>query len=257
MYEDPESRAVSRRYLIGIAVVQSGWLLSLLFVPDELKGISFIVLATAELLVAPWASRVGDLAWHPHHIAERYGLFTIILLGESVLASTSAVQLGIKAGVTIELVVIAGASLVLLFTIWWLYFSQPAGEGLERYRTRSYIWGYGHYGIFAGLAAIGAGLEVAVESAVHHIDATPTLIGYATAIPLAVVLLLIWALHAPLLDERVIDPVATVSSVVLVLLVPLLAPTIGVVGTLSAITAVVVALLVFTLARGPRSPSAS
>ena len=256
MYEDPGSRAVSRRYLIGIAVVQTGWLFSLLFVPPEWKGIAFIVLATAELLVAPWASRAGDLAWHPHHIAERYGLFTIILLGESVLASAAAVQLGIKAGVTAELWLVAFTGLVLLFAIWWLYFSQPAGDGLERHRGRSYIWGYGHAAVFAGLVAIGAGLEVAVESAVHHIDATAILIGYAIAIPLAIVLLLIWALHAPLVDEMVIHPVATITSAVLVLLVPLLAPGIGVAATLCAITAVVVALLVFTLARGARAPSA-
>ena len=253
MYEDPGSRAVSRRYLIGISVVQTGWLLSLLFVPPELRGLAFIVLATAELLVAPWASRVGDLAWHPHHIAERYGLFTIILLGEIVLASAAAVQLGIKTGVTAELWIVAFTGLVLLFALWWLYFSQPAGDGLERHRGRSYIWGYGHALIFAGLVAVGAGLEVAVESAVHHIDATPTLIGYAIAIPLAVVLILIWALHAPLVDETVIHPVATITAAVLVLVVPLLAPAIGVVGTLGAITACVVGLLVFTLARGTAS----
>ena len=250
MYEDPATRAVSGRYLVGIVVVQAGWLLSLLFVPPELKGIAFIVLATSELLVAPWASRAGDLAWHPHHIAERYGLFTIILLGESVLASTSAVQLGIEAGVTGELVVIALLGLILLFVIWWLYFSQPAGEGLVRHRRRSYIWGYGHYGIFASLAAIGAGLEVAVESAVHHIDASPLLVSYAVAIPLAIVLVLIWALHAPLVDEVVIHPVSTVVSAVLVLLTPLLAPILGVAVTLAMIVAVVVALLVVSLASG-------
>jgi low temperature requirement protein LtrA len=253
MYEDPDTRAVSRRYLIGIVVVQSGWLFSLLFVPPEWKGIAFIVLATSELLVAPWASRVGDLAWHPHHIAERYGLFTIILLGESVLASTSAVQLGIKAGVTGELVIIALMGLVLLFVIWWLYFSQPAGEGLVRHRGRSYIWGYGHYAIFASLAAIGAGLEVAVESAVHHVEASATLVGYAIAIPLAIVLILIWALHAPLVDEVVIHPVATVVSAVLVLLIPLVAPMVGVAATLTMIVAVAVALLVVTLVSGRRA----
>ena len=253
MREGPDTRAVSQRYVIGIVVVQLGWLLRLLFIPTEFTLPVFIVLAAAELAVAPWASRVGDLAWHPHHIAERYGLFTIILLGESVLASTSAVQLGIKTGVTPELVLIAGMGLVLLFAIWWLYFSEPAAQGLVDHRSRSYIWGYGHYGIFAGLAAIGAGLEVAVESAVHHIEAPPMVIGFAIAVPLAVVLVLIWALHAPLVDRVVIHPVATVASAGLILALPLAAPALGVAATLSAITLVVVALLVFTLVRDPRA----
>ena len=37
---------------------------------------------------------VGGVAprtsWHPHHIAERFGLFTLLLLGESLLASANA-----------------------------------------------------------------------------------------------------------------------------------------------------------------------
>ena len=33
----------------------------------------------------------GTTPWHPHHITERYGLFTLILLGESLLASANAV----------------------------------------------------------------------------------------------------------------------------------------------------------------------
>jgi len=248
--EDPASAGTPRRYIIGIALVQLGWLLRLLFVPAEFIGIAFPILALAEMLVAPWADRANKLAWHPHHIAERYGLFVIILLGESVLASTSAVQLGIEAGVTPQLVVIASAGLVLLFTLWWIYFSEPAGEGLESHRERSYIWGYGHYGIFAGLAAIGAGLEVAVESSVHHLEASSLVVCLAVAVPLALVLLLIWALHAPLVERVVIHPVATVLTAVVVLALPFLAPQIGVAATVSAMTLAVVGLLVFTLLKG-------
>ena len=43
--------------------------------------------------------------WHPHHIAERYGLFTIIVLGECVLAGATAVQATIdEDGASAELV---------------------------------------------------------------------------------------------------------------------------------------------------------
>ena len=39
--------------------------------------------------VPVWAERAGRRRrWHPDHIAERYGLFTIIVLGESILAAT-------------------------------------------------------------------------------------------------------------------------------------------------------------------------
>ena len=249
MKEDPDSRPTSRRYVIGIAVVQIGWLLRLLFVPTEYIAPAFILLVAGELLVSPWADRVGNLAWHPRHIAERYGLFTIILLGESVLAVTVAVQVAIADGVTAELVIVASSGLVLLFTLWWLYFSEPAAEGLVNRRDRSYIWGYGHYFIFASLAAIGAALEVAVEAVSHHIAASGLVVGYALAIPVALFLLLLWLLHAPLVDRVVIHPGATVSAAVIILLIPLAAGLIGAIGTTVGITLVCVLLLTVTITR--------
>lgn len=49
-------------------------------------------LAIAEVAVPTWAERAGATNWHPQHIAERYGPFTIILLGESVLAAITGVR---------------------------------------------------------------------------------------------------------------------------------------------------------------------
>ena len=46
----------------------------------------------AELAVPVWAERTATTTWHPHHIAERYGLFTLIVLGESVAAATLAIK---------------------------------------------------------------------------------------------------------------------------------------------------------------------
>ena len=36
-----------------------------------------------------WAERASPTTWHPHHIAERYGLLTLIVLGESILSATT------------------------------------------------------------------------------------------------------------------------------------------------------------------------
>ncbi|MCU1440383.1 MAG: low temperature requirement protein [Rhodoglobus sp.] len=248
--EDPATSGTAWRYVIGITVVQAGWLVRLLL-PPETFWYAFVLLAASELVVAPWADRKGGLAWHPHHIAERYGLFTIILLGESVLAVTMAVQASLgDEGVSAPLVIVAVAGLVLLFALWWLYFSQPAGEGLEKRRSHSYIWGYGHYLIFAALAAIGAGLEVAVEAVSHHVESSDTIVAWALALPLAVFLLLIWLLHAPIVDRVSIPPTATVAAVALVLLSPLTVGVIGVIGATLFSTGVTVALLVIALGVG-------
>jgi low temperature requirement protein LtrA len=43
-------------------------------------------------LITAWAERAAPTTWHPHHIAERYGLFTFIALGESIAATSIAVE---------------------------------------------------------------------------------------------------------------------------------------------------------------------
>jgi low temperature requirement protein LtrA len=178
--EDRASRRTALRYAAGITILQVGWILHLLFLdagalPPSTQLPLFAILAVLELAVPRWAERAKATNWHPHHIAERYGLFTIILLGESVLAATTGVQGALHtAEISASFITIAVSSLVLLFALWWLYFLEPAGEALSNRRHRSYLWGYGHYGIFAALTALGAGLEVAVEQTGHDLKTSPS-----------------------------------------------------------------------------------
>ncbi|WP_411698153.1 low temperature requirement protein A [Conyzicola sp.] len=245
--QHPEGRATAFRYAAGITLVQILWV-SRLALPDGGPWWIFLIIAAADLSVPLWAERTGHTAWHPHHIAERYGLFTIIVLGESVLAATVGVQDALEGGgLSVDLIVIALAGLTLLFVLWWLYFSEPAGDGLARRRDLSFVWGYGHYLIFASLAAVGAGLEVAVESAGHHTETPETVVALAVAVPTAVFLVMLWAVHAPIVDRVVIDPVAIGVSAVLVVASAFLAPAAGVAGALIAIVVVLVALLAVTL----------
>jgi len=244
--QHPQGRATAFRYAAGIAVVQILWVSRLAF-PDSSPW-WFLLIALADLSVPLWAERTGKTAWHPHHIAERYGLFTIIVLGESVLASTLGVQDSLDGGgLSTELVVIALAGLTLLFVLWWLYFSEPAGDGLERRPNLSYVWGYGHYVIFAALAAVGAGLEVAVESAGHHTEVTDQVVAFAVGVPVAIFLVMLWAVHAPIVDRVVINPLAIAVSAVVIVLLPLSAPAIGIAGALVAMVVVLVALLASAL----------
>ena len=245
--EHPEGRTTALRYAGGVAAVQVLWV-ARLALPDQGSGWSFLVIALLDLAVPLWAERTGSTNWHPHHIAERYQLFTIILLGESVFASTLAVQASIsEAGVSPTLITIAMLGLVIIFTLWWLYFSEPAAAGLERRRERSFIWGYGHFGIFIALAAIGSGLEVAVVSVGHHIEASDTVVAYATAIPVALFLVLLWTLHRPIVEQVVVNPFAIAVVVVGILLFPLTAEPLGLIFALSGIAASLVALLTTAL----------
>jgi low temperature requirement protein LtrA len=242
-----EGRATAFRFAAGLLIVQAMWVGRLAF-PEETLGWLFLVCALADLSVPLWAERTGTTAWHPHHIAERFGLFTIIVLGESVLAATTGVQASLAgAGLSVGLVVIAVAGLLVLFALWWLYFSEPAGTGLEGHRELAFLWGYGHYAIFASLAALGAGLEVAVASAGHNAEADATMVGFAVAVPVAVFLVVLRAVHAPLVEQGVVNPIAIAIASIAVLLLPQATDEVGLAGVVAGIAIVLVLLLAVTL----------
>jgi len=216
---DRAHRRTCVRYAAGTALVQAGWVLRLLL-PEPWGLVGFFVMVAAELFVPWWAEHARETTWHPHHIAERYGLFTIIVLGECVLAATSAVEaVFTEAGGSTDLVMLGSGALVLLFGLWWFYFLKPAAAGLENRRDLAFLWGYGHYGVFAGLAALGAGLELSAEAITHHIAAPTVLVGFAVGLPVALVLVLVWALHAPLAPPKRSHAVAVFVAAAAVLVV--------------------------------------
>ncbi len=122
-----------------------------------------MVLVAGELAVPILATRDRPARWHSEHIAERYGLLTIIVLGESVLAGTIAFgSVADDAFSDPELLFLAVGALLLVFAMWWLYFERPSDDLLTS-RTRAFEWGYGHYFIWISAAAVGAGIAVGVD----------------------------------------------------------------------------------------------
>ncbi|MFB2597140.1 low temperature requirement protein A [Herbiconiux sp. P17] len=255
--QDREGRATALRYAIGISIVQALWILRLFVVqgwPFGAQVAVFAFLALCEMSVPILAERPRSTTWHPHHVAERYSLFTIIVLGESVLASSVSVQSVVSAGSSSgEFVLLAASGLALLFGLWWVYFLEPAHEGLERNRSWSYFWGYGHYFVFASLAALGAGLEVSVEAIGHHLEAPTIVVAYSIAIPVAVFLAAMWVLYRPLIRPTVIPVAVSLGAAVVILLLPLLTGVLPLAGVVLAITIVIALVIAITiLYRRPR-----
>ena len=176
---------------------------------DASIGVMFSVAAVLVIieLTGPVVAerRFGVTPWHPHHIAERYGLLTIITLGEVILGTVAALDAVVRPdGWTVETALVGLAGVGLTFGMWWMYFVIPSAELLHRFRNRSFGWGYGHLPLFAALAATGAGLHVAALYLEHEAHISQLAVVLTTAVPLAIFVLVLYALYSVLARE--VDP---------------------------------------------------
>jgi len=237
--EHPEGRVTALRYITGFVVAQLGWLGWLLLGAVPLV---FLVVVAIELSVPVWAERRGRLSWHPGHIAERYGLFVILLLGESVLAAANGMRAALgDGGATVDLVVLSLAGLVLLVGLWWTYFLEPTEAGLTARRQAAFFWGWGHFPLFAALAAVGAWLEVAVLAVSHHDVANALQIAYALAAPVAIVLAMTWLVHVPFSGLGTVRAAVLLPAATAVLVIPLAVERVGLPAVVAAMAVVVAA----------------
>ncbi|MGW4212649.1 low temperature requirement protein A [Lentzea sp. NPDC004789] len=185
--DNPSHRNCTRRYAIGIAGMQVLWVLWVLIAPPNLQLPLWVLFMIGELLVPMWAERATATTWHPHHIAERHGLFTLIVLGESILSATTAFQQGFDSG--INLVSLAAAGLIIVFSVWWIYFEAPTHLHSMK---KAFLWGYAHLFILGSIAALGAGLAASVDHDLHLSHAPGTAIAAFTTVPLAIFFLCVW-----------------------------------------------------------------
>src|SRR5829696_1597117 len=222
----PEGRRTALVYAVGISVVQVLWIARLAIHGDTPLLVSFFALVVLELLVPIVAERRGITPFHPHHIAERYALLTLIVLGEVILASVQAVQVAIGQGAGPGLLALVVGGLLTVFSMWWLYFKREHAGLFERSIRQTFVTGYGHYLVFASVAATGAALAASVDSVQGEGHASERVVGLALAGSVAVYVWWVTTMHAmagaPETETRV-----GVTVGVVVLVVAALAPPIG------------------------------
>jgi len=159
----PQRRRTALRYAYGLILVQTGWVVALVATNGHLLPLwLFIFGITLDFAIPLVAELAGTTPWHPQHIAERYGLFFIIVLGETILSVTLALRVAFdEEHPPTELWFVVAGGVLVTFCAWWLYFSRDESEVLTG-NDVGYVWGIGHYVIFASAAAIGAGLAARI-----------------------------------------------------------------------------------------------
>src|ERR671918_2043773 len=139
-------------------------------------------------LVTYWLPGVGATGmsqWQIEgaHFGERFQLFVIIALGESIVLAGATAS---DTGLSLEVV----AALLLAFlsstALWWLYFDEVAGTVLERIRAATAeergrigrdVYTYLHLPIVAGIVLVAVGDEIVLAHPTNDLHDAGALVG--------------------------------------------------------------------------------
>jgi low temperature requirement protein LtrA len=205
--QDPERRRTARSYMVFVGAAQLAWVaLAVAGLSVGPALVAFAALIVVEMAGPLLAERPAHTPWHPHHIAERYGLLVIITLGEVILGTVAALNAVVhgETGWSVDAALLAVAGVGLTFGCWWMYFAVPWAEPLVRHRQRAWAFGYGHLVIFGSLAAMGAGLHVAALFLDREAEIGETTAVLSVALPFAVYTAMFYGLYSALMHEH--DP---------------------------------------------------
>ena len=162
----PQAENLSARHLAGHGAAAVLWLASAL-IPAPLR---FVLWAVALLidLGTPWTT-VGDTVTAPpdaEHLPERVGLFTIILLGESVIAVMHGMESQEHWSVPAASAAFLGMGMT--FLLWWAYFERVDAAGARRVACRRsavrfHLWTYAHLPLYVGMIVSAVGVQRVIE----------------------------------------------------------------------------------------------
>lgn len=156
----PEARPLTNWYIKGCSIGAVFWLVSL-FVPIPWRFGCWALGLIVEFITPLGTGHLAvQIPPNMSHVPERMGLFTIIVLGESMAAVVRGVA-GKQWDTSSILTAVLGVSIA--FSFWWLYFDSVDSSPLETMKAGKIkiflTWLYSHLFLAIGLAAIGVGVE--------------------------------------------------------------------------------------------------
>jgi low temperature requirement protein LtrA len=140
-------------------------------------------------------------------------------MGETILAGSLALSAADSGHITSPLLRITLLSLLIIFALWWLYFSKQE-QIKDRALPHALYWGYGHALIYMAGAALGSGFAMLVDRETGGSSISSTLALYAICVPISMYVLGIWLIR-DLFLLRGISRLLLPGFALLILLAPL------------------------------------
>jgi low temperature requirement protein LtrA len=240
----PEARALASSFLgaFGFALVL--WLVSLAFDAPWAYVLWGVALAIELVAPIPAWRLLRDAPVDRRHLPERFGLLTLIVLGESVLAVVLGVS---KVSWDAGSAAAAATGFLVAASIWWIYFDfLDEGALTARGIFGGLTYTYMNYFVVVGLAALGVGVKLAVLAAGgdHHYDGTSWILSAGLALTMVGLGVIQLVAGTVVVDTDVVLRLLTAG--IALLLIPFdLSP----LAVVSVFAAVLVAQVVFELAR--------
>ncbi len=159
----PIAGRLASGFLIGLTVAA----LSLLFEPPYRYLVLYLGIGIE--IITPLLCRraLKAMPVKSHHLPERYGLLTIILLGESVIIlATNLSETPWSASVVVAAVV----GFILIASLWWLYFDLVENHTLGKVLGAGQRIIYGHLFIYMGLSSIAVFIGYAITLKLAIVD---------------------------------------------------------------------------------------
>jgi low temperature requirement protein LtrA len=169
----PEARPLIRFYGVGYSVGAAIWLASLT-VATPYRYVVWGVAQVLELSLPPLTTRIHRrVRTSASHLPERWALFTLIVLGESVVAVAISAA-GRSWGFTSATA--AGLGFTAVAAVWWLYFDRQASVALRGSTMSVVVYSYAHIPLLMGLASMSAGVRLLIERADRdHLGVGPSM----------------------------------------------------------------------------------
>jgi low temperature requirement protein LtrA len=157
----PHVRVLTNRYCLGFGLAASLWALSALVATPWrfwLWGLAVIVDFLAPLTAGELHARFPP---HLMHLPERFGLFTIIVIGEAVVSIVMGVG---KHGLDLVSGMVGIMGLLMAYSLWWGYFEGAKGAAtltlLSSGHVHTYqLWLYSHIPMVLGITSTAVGVK--------------------------------------------------------------------------------------------------